>query len=374
MKSEIEIRASFDYVRYAMCWEDADVLLSALNLQKDDIVLSIASAGDNSFAMLTYDVKKVYAIDLNISQIACCKLRAAAYTALDYQEFMSFSGVYSACEFRAEIYQNRLRPLLDANTQNYWDERIEIVKSGFMSAGKFENYFKLFGKKILPLIHSKKRIKELIKEKTQSEREIFYNTKWNNLRWKLMFRIFFSRFVMGKLGRDKEFFKYVKGSVAKRILERVKYALTVLDPSLNPYLHYILYGRFIFKTALPFALREENYKKIKENIEKIEFACKPMEEFIETVKEPINAFNLSDIFEYMTSQNMDLLYEMLLENAALGARFVYWNMLAPRKIGFNLAKKYNVKTNEDKNESFLNSDKAFFYSRFYLDTKGEKDA
>ncbi len=32
---------------------------------------------------------------------------------------------------------------------------------------------------------------------------------------------------MGRLGRDPEFFRYVEGSVAERILERVEYALTV---------------------------------------------------------------------------------------------------------------------------------------------------
>jgi S-adenosylmethionine:diacylglycerol 3-amino-3-carboxypropyl transferase len=39
-------------IRYAQCWEDADVLLEALDIQPGQSCLSIASAGDNTLAML----------------------------------------------------------------------------------------------------------------------------------------------------------------------------------------------------------------------------------------------------------------------------------------------------------------------------------
>ena len=44
--SEIAGKASFDEIRYAQCWEDADVLLQGLDVQPGDHCLSIASAGD----------------------------------------------------------------------------------------------------------------------------------------------------------------------------------------------------------------------------------------------------------------------------------------------------------------------------------------
>ena len=57
-----------------------------------------------------------------------------------------------------------------------------------------------------------------------------------------MFQLFFSRVVMGRLGRDPEFFAHVEGSVATRILQRTRHALTVLNPADNPYIHWILRG------------------------------------------------------------------------------------------------------------------------------------
>ena len=40
--SDIEQRAAFDLVRYAQCWEDADVLLEALEVKEGETCLSIA--------------------------------------------------------------------------------------------------------------------------------------------------------------------------------------------------------------------------------------------------------------------------------------------------------------------------------------------
>ena len=69
----------------------------------------------------------------------------------------------------------------------------------------------------------------------------------------------------------------------------------------------------------------------------------------------------------MTGDGMDALYETMLRKASHGARFVYWNMLAPRKCSAALCEKYGVETDEEKNALYLLTDKAFFYSKFYLD-------
>ncbi|MCZ8286509.1 MAG: DUF3419 family protein, partial [Bacteroidia bacterium] len=42
----------FNLIRYANCWEDAGILSEALDIPKGGKILSIASAGDNSFSLL----------------------------------------------------------------------------------------------------------------------------------------------------------------------------------------------------------------------------------------------------------------------------------------------------------------------------------
>ena len=67
-------------LRYAQCWEDADILLEALDIQPGDTCLSIASGGDNTLAMLGKGPERVIAIDLNpLSRTA----RSATVTIVD---------------------------------------------------------------------------------------------------------------------------------------------------------------------------------------------------------------------------------------------------------------------------------------------------
>ena len=365
MKSEIEARAKFDLIRYSQVWEDADLLINALHINENDIVLSIASAGDNAFALLAQNPVKVYAVDLNFAQIACCELRKAMYRQLAHKEHLIFGGVIHGEMDRIEVFKTLKLP---QEVREYWEHNIAFIKTGFMTQGKFERYFKLFREKILPFVHTRRRIAELIEPKTGEQRRIFYDKVWNNRRWRMMFALFFSRFVMGRFGRDREFFKFVEGSVADRILMRARHALSELDASQNPYLQFILYGKYA--SAFPYSLRVENYEKIRNNIDKIEFRKTSIEAFTVDFAGQITAFNLSDIFEYMTQDSMDALYEAMLQKAASGARFAYWNMLAPRKCSAALQEKYGVKTWEEKNMEFLMKDKAFFYSKFYLDAVG----
>lgn len=365
MGSEIEVRADFSKIRYAQCWEDADILLEAMNIKKDDTIVSIASAGDNSFAMLVNQPKKVIAIDLSIPQIACCEIRKACYKYLSYSEFMLFNGTLNMGteEERIEIY-NKIADNLPTWVKDYFDGNLEYIKNGFMTVGKFENYFKIFREKVLPLVHNKKRIDMLFEDKSIKEQEEFYNKIWGNFRWNFMFRIFFSKAVMGKLGRDPEFYKYVTTSAADRIQARTKYALINIKNHTNPYLNFILRGSYN-ESALPFALRKENFEKIKENIDKIEFRKTSLEDVLLDDELKVDAFNLSDIFEYMSEESMSIIYEKILEKSSKNARIVYWNMLVDRKCPDKFKDK--VSRNEERCKELLNKDKAFFYSDFVIE-------
>ena len=64
MGSEVQAKADFTGVRYSQCWEDADILVEALDVQPGDVCLSIASAGDNAIVLLTRHPSRVIALDL----------------------------------------------------------------------------------------------------------------------------------------------------------------------------------------------------------------------------------------------------------------------------------------------------------------------
>jgi len=374
-RSEVEDRADFSRIRYAQVWEDADILLEGLDIRPGDVCLSIASAGDNALAMLARGPARVVALDLNPAQLACLELRVAAYRVLSHPELLVLvgdapfrpspggeGGYLSA--FRPNLYL-RCRPWLSEDAKRFWDAHPEEIAAGIGAAGKFERYFALFRRWIIPLIHSRARVERLLEGGgTVAERTEFYEREWNNLRWRLLFRLFFSRTLMGQLGRDPAFFQYVEGSVADRILARTRHALTELDPAENPYLQWILTGRHT--TALPFALRPENFEAIRANLDRLEWRCQPIEAYLDEVGERgIDRFNLSDIFEYMSPEAYEALLDRLARAGRPGARLAYWNMLAPRRRPESLSHRLRPLTDEA--ERLHRQDKAFFYSAFVLE-------
>jgi len=360
--TEAATRADFSQIRYAQCWEDADVLVQALAPQPGHVCLSIASAGDNALALLAGAPARVIAVDLNPAQIACLELRVAAYRQLQHQELLELVGSVPSPQ-RPALYQ-RCRPQLSPAARTSWDGHPQEIVRGIGGAGKFERYFQTFRTRILPLIHSRQRVNELLGGGDRQRRETFYERSWNTWRWRLLFHFFFSRFMMGKLGRDPAFFRYVEGCVADRILTRTRHALTALDPAANPYLQWILTGRHT--TALPFALRPENFGKIRENLDRLEWSLGSIEQYLDS--HPglhVDGFNLSDIFEYMSPANYQSLLERLIQSSRPGARLAYWNMLAPRRRPEILAGK--LRPLEDIATALFQEDKAWFYSRFVLE-------
>jgi S-adenosylmethionine-diacylglycerol 3-amino-3-carboxypropyl transferase len=360
MRSEVAERADFSGIRYAQCWEDADVLLAALEPGPGKHCLSIASAGDNTLALLSRDPESVLALDLSPAQLACLELRVAAYRTLQHGELLALVGSIES-NARPRLYQ-ACRKHLAADVLAFWDQRPDLIAAGIGSVGKFEHYFKLFRERVLSLVHPRYRVQELLRSKPAQERRSFYDDRWSNLRWRLMFRIFFSRRLMGLLGRDPEFFRYVQGSVSDRILKRTEYALTELDPAANPYIQWIVTGRH--NGALPAALREENFERIRRNLDRLQWRCGSLEESLGR-DQKFDCFNLSDIFEYMSPSSYEQLLRLIVASARPGARLAYWNMLAPRHRPESLAAALRPLT--DLSSQLFARDQAFFYTALVVE-------
>lgn len=360
--TEAATRADFSRIRYAQVWEDADVLLAALEVRPTDTVVSIASAGDNALALLGAGAARVVALDLNPAQLACLALRVAAYRELEHPELLELIG--SRPSARREALYRRCRPLLGADVQGFWDARPEAIAGGIGGAGKFEDYFRLFRTRVLPLVHRRATVDALLRGGDAAQRERFYRERWDSWRWRLLFKVFFSRFVMGRLGRDPAFFKYVQGSVSERILGRTRHALTALNPAENPYLHWILNGTH--GNALPWALRAENFDHIRNGLSRLEWHELTLEAFLERDRGTrVDKFNLSDIFEYMSDENTAALLARLADASRPGGRLAYWNMLAPRRRPESLA--HRLRPRDDLSVPLFAQDRAFFYSALVVE-------
>lgn len=359
--SEIETRAEFDHIRYAQLWEDADVLTQGLGDQAGKTLVSICSAGDNALAMLTLDPAKVVVVDLSPAQIACLQVRVGAYRALSHAEFLELMG--SRPSTRRAALLARACETLDAESRAFWQGLVpEVEAHGLGGVGKFERYFRIFRRWLLPLVHSRRTIGAIFEPRSPEARAAFFDTRFNTWRWRLLLRVFFSRFVMGRMGRDKAFFDHVDGSPAQHVARRLRHAGVATDPSQNPYLHWIMTGTH--GTALPMAWREEHYAVIRARLDRLDIRPGALEAFVST-GEKAHGFNLSDIFEYMSPDVFEAVYGTILGASAPGGRLVYWNMMAPRRVPETYADR--VERLDDLEDRLKAQDMAFFYSDFIVE-------
>jgi S-adenosylmethionine-diacylglycerol 3-amino-3-carboxypropyl transferase len=360
--AEVALRADFSAIRYAQCWEDADVLLEALAIRAGDACLSVASGGENSLSMLACAPAQVLAVDIAPAQLALVELKRAAIGALDHADALAFVGL-ATCSDRLRLYRG-LRGTLPAGAAAYWDARTDDVAAGVCSRGRFERYFALFRRLVLPLVHSEREIAALLAPRSPAEWRRFYDEVWNNRRWRALARVFFSRTVLGRVGRDPGFFRFVEDDVAATILARVERGLTEVDPAANPYLRWILEGRYA--DVLPHAWRAENFTAIRGHLDRLRLEEQSIEAALAGAPEAsFDRFNLSDIFEYVSEGATERMFDAIARCGRAGGRVAYWNMMVPRRRPARLAARL---VSLDEQSSRLSRRAAtFFYGAFRVD-------
>ena len=336
------------YIHYSNCHEDVDLLIDYFPKDATN-VLSIGSGLDNSLAFLTFDNVKVKSFDFNPTQVYLQKLKKAAIKLFSYNDFLVFLGIKDGDSLT--LY-NKLSNELELDVKEYFDEHLFLIDEiKLVHCGRFEYYFQVFKNKVFPKVVSKRRMAKFMELENLPDQINYYNKYINNCRFKLMFKIFFSKFVMSKVGRDKEYFKYNKGSLSKALKERFELGIKHNLNKDNPYLNYVLLNEF---KALPYYLKKDNFDKIKANIDNIEIYQSSFDEMLNGEK--YDFMNLSDIFEYMSADVMQKYSDLIAEHLSDCGRVAFWNMMNERKL-------FLKRINDIKD---LERDKAVYYKDFLV--------
>ena len=351
-------------IHYAQCWEDPRTLCDALAITDDDDVISIASGGDNTLALLLANPRSITAVDYNPEQLHLLKLKLRALEQLNYKDFIGFIGA-APCRNRMSLYQ-QLRESLGAPEREYWDSRGDILNRGVIHYGKFERYFAYFRRWMLPLVQRPRSVRRLLALKSLEEQKEFYNRVWNNRRWRWLFRVFFGRFLLGRLGRSPEFFRYVKEcNIAETLADRSRRGITEIPMADNFFIQYILTGAYPDPVEAHPYMRESNFRFLKENVHRIKLVQASLVEHLRTLPEgSISRFNLSDVFEYLSEVEVEKTLKEIVRVGRLEARLAFWTLFVPRKIPPSLTS-HLVSETEPAQRLYV-SDRAFFYGAFNI--------
>lgn len=355
----------FQRIVYSQCWEDPESGRQALLITPDDDVLMITSGGCNVLAFSLEHPRSITAIDSNPAQNYLLELKIAAIRGLDYDSFLRFLGVRQ-CNERWALYKTA-RQHLSTAAQDYWDWERENIEQGVIHTGRFDRYFNLFRRKVLPLIHSGRQVQRLLALKDLEEQKRFYDRVWNNWRWRVIIRMFFGRFLMGRLGRYPEFFEHVDISdVGRHYLQRARHALTEIPIQGNYYLEYILTGGFRDVERSPPYLMERNFGALKAAVDRIRIYTDTLESFLMTKAEgSVSKFYLSDIFELMAMAPYEKVLQQLVRVSRDGARLCYYNNLVLRSHPASLD--HVIQGEKELGQRLVWRDRSFVYRRLVVE-------
>jgi S-adenosylmethionine-diacylglycerol 3-amino-3-carboxypropyl transferase len=311
-------------------WEDPASDQAALKIQTGDTVFAITSGACNVLGFLLQDPKIIYSVDINPAQSRILELKMAAIRALDFEEFIAFSGVKS-CNKRGVLY-DKIMPFLSNGAQDFWGAENKIISDGFFMNGKYERFIRIAGK-FMTILQGRSRVSRLFAEKTDQEQEFYYDQVWNTKRLQLLFKIIFNKRILARRGLVADYFHFDDGSksFAESFYNRAKKAFRDIPIKGNYFLSLYLLGKY--QNGLPAYLKRENYETIKSRLDRIQFATAEAQTWLDQMPdESINCFALSNICELMSEKDTHRLFSAVSRTGTKNARVIFRNLMIPREV------------------------------------------
>ena len=346
---------TFDDVRYSLVWEDPALLSSGLDVQAGEKILSIGSAGCNALAMLLTACDQVTAIDLSPAQIALMELKKAAIKKLTFVEFMSLLGLQDPSR-SWELYQS-LRSELNPDHRDFFDSKSPQFSAGLSFQGRLEKFFFYFNRKVLVDIWHPQFISQCLEVTDLAEQWKLIQSDGNLEKLKEAVVDYFGREGLEK-GRDPEQMKYVSTSNIGNYFYQ-KFINTLQNQLVreNHFLYLFITGKFPQESFRPPTYQEQNFHLLKEKIDSFEIIHSDLESYLSKSGNTFHKMNLSDIFEYLSPEQTDQLFQSLSAHLEPKGRIAYWSLLVDRLPPRNL---------EILNLKNLPADRLWFYKSFHV--------
>ena len=360
MKEQINGQVPLSSLIFTVNWEDPESDVKAIEMKAGQSLLTITSGGCNTLNFLLHDPEKIYAVDINPAQTWLMELKIAAIKNLDYHEFITFLGLRKS-EDRMKLF-TKLKHDLSIDANHFWTSNTSLIKKGILFKGKFEGFVKIAGK-MLVLLQGKRKVEKLLASQSMDEQKEFFNSQWDNKRWKWIFKLMFNKKRLAKKGLVAEYFHFDDGaqSFSESFYNRTRKVLCDIPVKNNYFLSVYFTGGYKNENELPLYLQPQHYDHLKRNIDRIHLATADTKYWLKTMPDTsIDGFCLSNICELMSEEDTKTLFTEVVRTAKPGAKISFRNLMIPREVPNDLT---DIKKNENMSSTLLANDRSFVYSK-----------
>ena len=346
---------------FTMNWEDPESDCKALQIKPGDRMMTITSGGCNTLSFLLSDPAEIFTVDINPSQSYLLELKIAAIKCLGFNEFFSFIGMKENGE-RLAPYR-LVRQQLTPGAKEFWDQNLDLIQKGFLMNGRYERFVKLVSKAMI-FIQGKERINGLFTDKSPELQEEFYREYWDTRRTRLMFDLFFNKFVLAKRGLKADYFHFDDGadSFSGSFFNRFSRALSHIPIKGNYFLHLYLKGCYRGFDEVPDYLLEQNFNIIKSRVNRVKIITSDAQGWLSGIRDNyLDCLGLSNICELMNAGETLKFFTEVARAASPGARICFRNLMIPREVPEILRDR--IVKDENLTRVIFDSDRSFVYGK-----------
>jgi len=317
---------------YNTCWEDPRIDRQALNIQADDIMMVITSAGCNVLDYALLYPQEIHAVDMNVRQNALLELKIAGIRSLTHEPFFEVFGRGSHPDFQ-KIYSKNLRPLISEPAQEHWDKHLDYFngegrRSSFYYRGA-SGYFAHWVHHYLDLKKLTHSLTELFHAKTLEEQKKIYSGfeqdfwgRW--VKWVMSWDATLSLLGVPRPQRQ-QIEKNYDGGILKFMQDCVESVFTKLSIQDNYFWWLYMFGSYT-PDRCPEYLKAENFEKLKTAVDRISVHTSTVHDFVEGFEKPISKFVLLDHMDWLSTYRKDVLereWQAIAKRAKKEARILW---------------------------------------------------
>ena len=324
----------FEGLVYPQIWEDPVADMAALQLERGESIVCIASGGCNVMSYLTAHPRSITAVDLSPAHVALLKLKiAAAFTLPDHATFYNFFGRADRAGNSA-IYDRLIAPALDADSRGFWEaraygrRRISMFERGFYRYG-------LLGR-FIGAVHLVARIggvdfRPLLAAQTLEDQKAFFDIRIAPLFDKPLVR-FLARRRASLFGLGIPPAQYEKlasdagGDVIPVLRERTR-KLICDFPITENYFAWQAFNRGYSRAeagSVPPYLARENFDTLRNAASRVRVLNRSLTEHLSDERAASrDCFVLLDAQDWMNDAQLNALWDQITRTAAPGARVLF---------------------------------------------------
>jgi S-adenosylmethionine-diacylglycerol 3-amino-3-carboxypropyl transferase len=277
---------------YNQIWEDPDVDLAALKLDRHHRLITIASGGCNVLNYLAADPGHVIAVDLNPNHVALTRLKLAALAGLpDYESFFRFFGEANDKANRP-AYDTYIANRLDPVTRHHWEKRNAL---GHRRVNMFARNLYRYGLlgRFIGILHviaklNGKRLDGMLEARTPAEQRAAFDRLiaplFDNKSIRLLSKSPVSLYALGIPPAQYDELIGPHGNVMATLRERVE-RLACDFPIQDNYFAWQAFGRgydTVHRQAVPAYLRQDTYSVIKSRVDRVEVHHAMLTDFLKS--------------------------------------------------------------------------------------------